>query len=176
MKMERWLPPSAHSTTNMIHSVTFPGPGFTETWEGQVHCFHRDQRSREHILAAQFLADNMQSSVLILSPVWKMYRKARPSRTKSSFPLTRNPPLGLVTSVVPMVMFSLTSCKLGTVVFSKRRKYGRVNRVRQTERAAQAENSCTNSPPVFSHRERAACPLFLTSCYNMKMQQPLTCG
>lgn len=35
-------------------------------------------------------------------------------------PLTRNPPLGLVTSVVPMVMFSLTSCKLGMVVFSKK--------------------------------------------------------
>lgn len=39
---------------------------------------------------------------------------------KSNGPLTRNPPLGLVTSVVPMVMFSLTSRKLGTVVFSKR--------------------------------------------------------
>lgn len=36
-------------------------------------------------------------------------------------PLTRNPPLGLVTSVVPMVMFSLTSCKLGMLVFSKKK-------------------------------------------------------
>lgn len=34
--------------------------------------------------------------------------------------LTKNPPLGLVTSVVPMVMFSLTSFKLGMVVFAKK--------------------------------------------------------
>lgn len=40
---------------------------------------------------------------------------------KIKFQPTRNPPLGLVTSVVPMVMFSLTSFKLGIVVFSKRK-------------------------------------------------------
>lgn len=33
--------------------------------------------------------------------------------------LTRNPPSGLVTSVVPMVMFSLTSFSLGIVVFAE---------------------------------------------------------
>lgn len=33
---------------------------------------------------------------------------------------TRNPPVGLVTNVVPMVMFSLTSRNLGIVVFSKK--------------------------------------------------------
>lgn len=33
--------------------------------------------------------------------------------------LTRNPPSGLVTSVVPMVMFSLTSFNLGIVVFAE---------------------------------------------------------
>lgn len=38
--------------------------------------------------------------------------------------LTRKPPSGLVTSVVPMVMFSLTSCNLGIVVFAKRKKIG----------------------------------------------------
>lgn len=38
--------------------------------------------------------------------------------------LTRNPPSGLVTNVVPMVMFSLTSCNLGIVVFAKRKKIG----------------------------------------------------
>lgn len=36
------------------------------------------------------------------------------------FLLTINPPVGLVTRVVPMVMFSFTSCKLGTVVFSEK--------------------------------------------------------
>lgn len=38
------------------------------------------------------------------------------------FLLTRNPPLGFVTSVLPMVMFSFTSRKLGMVVFSKKKK------------------------------------------------------
>lgn len=38
--------------------------------------------------------------------------------------LTRNPPSGLVTSVVPMVMLSLTSCNLGIVVFAERKKIG----------------------------------------------------
>lgn len=58
---------------------------------------------------------------------------------KEQCPLTRNPPLGLVTSVLPMVMLSLTSRKLGTVVFSKKDIDEWINRVRQTESNTEEE-------------------------------------
>lgn len=108
-------------TLDSQYPVTFPGhEASLGNMKGQTHCFQAVQRSSEHMFGAQFLEENMQRSVLVLCLVCKIYYRSMSYTIKSNVPLTRNPPLGLVTSVVPMVMFSLTSRKLGTVVFSKR--------------------------------------------------------
>lgn len=86
-----------------------------ETRRGQrtVLRAHRGPENQNglYLVSFELDMDNLQKG----AGVGLHQKEEEPAR-----PLTRNPPLGLVSSVVPMVMFSLTSCKLGMVVFSKK--------------------------------------------------------
>ena len=149
-------------TVDSQYPVRFPGhEASVGNMEGQSLCFHRVQRSGETYSCCPVFLQQV-CKVQSYFCVWYGDYRALSCITESNFPLTRNPPLGLVTSVVPMVIFSLTSCTLGTDVFPKKKIWMNKQSETNTEQNGEAEQLDKFLFCIFPEEESRS-PAFLTS-------------